>query len=188
MARKYQVRKFKGVNYSIKFPDELRLAIKRMDDPELRTKVLRSAAYAGARVLYDEMRRTVPVKTGELYGSIYHFHDEKQSNERRQVYLIGPNKVKAPHWWFAEHGHWLYNRYAAGKWLESKKNKSARVGKPEPSGWGDVHVLPGARDEPVFVPGTGFIWRTWMNKKDEALQAVARRARERFAELMKGGK
>jgi hypothetical protein len=187
MARKYQVKTHRSTNFSITFPDELKNALKKIDSPEIRTKVLRSAAYAGAKIYYDEMRRIVPVKEGELHNAIYHFHDESRSSDKRQTYVIGPNKVKAPHWYWIEFGHWLYNRYADGKWLRSKRNQNARVGKPEPGGWGDVHSLPGARDVPMFVPGKQYIWRTYDAKRAEVAKAVVRRAQQRFAELMKGG-
>lgn len=69
-------------------------------------KALRPAAYAGARILYDEMLDRVfdHIETGALFDSIYHYHDENQSSENRHVYVIGPNKSKAPHWHFLEYG------------------------------------------------------------------------------------
>lgn len=71
---------------------------------KIKEDALRSAAYAAARILYDEMRLNVPVKTGQLRDAIYHWHDFKQSTENRQVYAIGPSKKKAPHWALVEFG------------------------------------------------------------------------------------
>lgn len=71
----------------------------------IKQKALRPAAYAGARVFYDEMRRVVPVWHGDLYESIYHWHNDKISTETKQVYDIGPNKIKAPHWHWIEYGN-----------------------------------------------------------------------------------
>lgn len=73
----------------------------------LREKALRSAAYAGAKVFYEEMQHRAEgaeahspnVKSGTLRSAIYHWHDEDASRGGlKQVYAVGPNKRKAPHW------------------------------------------------------------------------------------------
>jgi HK97 gp10 family phage protein len=71
---------------------------------ELRAKAMRPAAYAAARVLYDEMALRVPTYSGRLKDSIYHWHDDKKSGNGREVYAIGPNKRLAPHWHLVEYG------------------------------------------------------------------------------------
>jgi hypothetical protein len=136
-------------------------------------KVLRSGAATTARTFYLAMRANVPVKEGDLYGAMYHWHDPKQSGQTKQVYYAGPNKRKAPHWAFIEYGHWLYNRYANGSWLQSKSNKNARG--PQ------AHDLPGRLDIPVWVPAKPYIQPAW-DRRDAAfaagMEAMKRRAQE----------
>lgn len=87
---------------------------------EIRTQALRPAAYAMANVFYSEMRLRAPIYTGPIYtnpktgiprtrpgqlrDAIYHWHDDKKSSADRQIYAIGPNKKKAPHWHLVEYG------------------------------------------------------------------------------------
>lgn len=145
--------------------------------------LLRSAAYAGAKVFYDEMRARVPVKSGELRDAIYHWHDDGQSTQTRQVYMIGPNKVKAGHWHHIEFGHYRYNKFApsSGGWLKSKYDSGARTATPGMPG--GVHIAPGALDIPEWVPPVPFVRPTWTSQKDYAVQRMILRMRERFDEL-----
>lgn len=142
----------------------------------IKEKVLRSGAAATARFFYQHMRAVVPVKEGTLYGALYHWHDPKQSNANRQVYATGPNKAKAPHWAQIEYGHWLYNRYAGGRWLESKSNKNARG----PA----AHDLPGRLEVPVWVPAKPYIQAAWDMRSGAfaaGIEAMKRRAKEEMS-------
>jgi hypothetical protein len=139
-------------------------------------KVLRSGAYAGAAVFYNEMRQRVPIgETGNLYASIYHWHDDKLSKATQQIYMIGPNKVKAPHWHNVEYGHWRYNRFANGRWQRSKSNPNAR-------GPG-AHDLPGALAQPVWTPAKPYIRPTFDARAQSSLTAIRTRMAERLREL-----
>ena len=141
---------------------------------------LRPAAHQGSVVFYDEMKIRAPVETGGLRDSIYRAHVAEKSSGSRQVYQVGPNVSKAPHWHLLEFGHWLYNAFANGRFLPSKSNKKLRVKKP-PSGHKAVHDLPGALDQPVFVPASPYIRPTFDAKAGAALA----RAKERFAEVLR---
>lgn len=152
-------------------------ALKRLEEG-IYEQVLRSGAHAGAIVFYDEMRRQVPVKEGTLQQSIYRFHDDKQSSKVKQVYLIGPNKVKAPHWYNVEFGHWRYNRFLNGRWQRSKSNRNAR-------GPG-AHDLPGALPVPVWVAAKPYIRPTFDARARSSLEAIRMRMAERLAELTSG--
>jgi len=112
-----------SLGYKSDMADKLRELEKQVGE-----KVLRSAAYAGAKVLYREMKRRVPVRTGELYESIYHYHVERLSGETRQVYDIGPNKQKAGHWHWVEYGNvrMAAQPYVRPTW-ETKKNEALRA-------------------------------------------------------------
>lgn len=128
-------------------------------------KVLRSAAYAGAKVFYDEMRLRVPVDEGQLYGAIYHYHLEKKSDATHQFYAIGPNKKKAPHWYNVEYGHWRVNKvtFKNGRWYFSRER------------------LP----VPVWIPGKPYVRPTYDAKAQAALTAMKRRFGERLSEVMR---
>lgn len=144
----------------------------------VRTRVLRGGVHAGAIVFYNEMRVRVPVREGTLFGSIYRWHDDKHSNSVRQVYVVGPNKAKAPHWYNVEYGHWLYNKNIAGRWQRSKSNANAR-------GPG-AHDLPGALPTPVWVPAKPYIRPTFDAKAQAAIDAMRSRMGELLRELMSG--
>ncbi len=64
----------------------------------------RPAAFAGATVLYDEMRLRVPVKSGGLRDAIFRYRLKENSNKNESVFFIGVNHIKAPHWHFFELG------------------------------------------------------------------------------------
>lgn len=143
----------------------------------VKTKVLRSGAFAGANVFYLEMRMRVPVREGGLYGSIYQWHDDKSTPDL-QRYFVGPNKRKAPHWYFTEYGHWLYNRQINGRWQRSKESKNAR-------GPG-AHTLPGALPKPVWVPPQPYVRPTWESKRKIAISTMKQRMAERYREVIAG--
>jgi hypothetical protein len=80
-------------------------------------EALHPAARAGAELLYTEMRRKAPVGTkpsrihgktyppGTLRDAIYHAFSDENSTDTRRTFHIGPNKRKAGHWHWIEHGH-----------------------------------------------------------------------------------
>lgn len=143
----------------------------------IQQKVLRSTAYAGSFTFYKTMLRKVPIDDGDLFRSIYQYHDDKQSSASRQVYAIGPNKQKAPHWYNVEYGHWRYNKFINGIPQRSKSNPRAR-------GPG-AHDLPGALKVPVWVPAVPYIRETWIAAYAAANTAMVQRFQERVKDVMK---
>ncbi len=142
---------------------------------DVQTKALRSACYAGAKLLADEMTARVPTKTGKLKNAIYTWHDDKQSTAGKQVYAIGVNKREASHWFNVEYGHWRYNQHAPTVgWLKSKSKPNAR-------GPG-AHDLPGALPAPVWVPAKPYI-RPTADRLPDAIRAMQQRLAERIREL-----
>jgi hypothetical protein len=137
-------------------------------------KIARPSARAGVLVFYAEMRMKVPVETGELYGSIYHYFDKNKSTDTKQVYVTGPNKRKAGHWAWIEYGHWLYNQQIDGVWQRSKSNKSAR-------GPG-AHDLPGKLTPPKWIPAKPYI-RPAFDHVQRAISAAQDKAREMFSKV-----
>lgn len=136
-------------------------------EASIRQKALQSVAAAGALVFYDEMRRRVPIKDGELYASIYRWHDDKRSTQDQQIYWIGPNKVKAPHWHLIEFGHW-------------KVNKTIRVG----SRW----IATTERlAQPTWVAAKPYARPTFDAARDTAYSAMKVRLAERIKEFQQDG-
>ena len=105
-------------SFDIKFSNTIAAGL-RSFAADVRQQALRPAAYAAAKVLYDEMLVRVPVyegpvpvskngiakiKPGQLRDSIYHYFVEDRSDPGRVIYAIGPNKRKAPHWHLLEYG------------------------------------------------------------------------------------
>ncbi len=131
----------------------------------IREKVLRPMAYAGIKVFYDEIRQRVPVAGGTLFGSIYHYHVERESGPDKQVYATGPNKKKAPHWYNVEYGHWLVNKVIKvnGKFVATKDR------------------LP----TPVWVPGVPYVRPAYDAKRATAFAAMRKRGTEKLAEVMR---
>lgn len=163
----------------------LSAAIAALKAPELIDKVLRSAAYAGAKVFYDELQQKVPVKKGVLKSSLYKWHDDKRSQSGKvQIYLVGPNKSKAGHWANVEFGHWRYNKAIKGKkgWMKSKKLDPAKTKSVK----GTKHGGPGALDAPVWVPAHPYIRPTWEARKKAAVLAMQTRAMQRLREVLAG--
>lgn len=71
---------------------------------DVREKVLFSGVAAMAKVLYDEARENVPVKSGLLKESIYRAHSPEKSTDDSKLYRISWNKTKAPHGHLIEFG------------------------------------------------------------------------------------
>lgn len=131
-------------------------------------QAVRSAVYAGARVLYEELLRQAPVgPTGNLKAAVYHWHDDKKSTGGRQVYAIGVNKGKAPHWHLVEYGHWRVNvivRGPGGRLLATKERLPA----------------------PVWTPAHPFL-RPTADRMQDALRAAQQQLAQRLRELRAGG-
>jgi len=130
------------------------------------TKALRSGVYAGAKMIYTDMLMRVPIDDGVLVDAIYHWHDDKVSTPTRQVYRIGPNKAKAPHWHLVEYGHWRRNVVYRkdGKLIGTRKRL----------------------DVPKWVPAYPYIRPTYDATISNALSASMARLKVRIGELMRG--
>lgn len=154
-------------------------ALARLASPEGQDAVLRSAAYAGAKVLYDELHLKVPVKKGVLKKSLYHWWDKKRSRTGLHIYMVGPNKQEARHWSNVEYGHWRYNKALPGGkgWMKSKVKKGKGP---------QTHGGPGALPSPIWVPASPYLRPAWEARKADVLKAMQRRAGERLREVMAG--
>lgn len=133
----------------------------------VRDQALRPAARAGALVLYTEMRARVSVGEGKLKASIYHWHDDARSVDGRQIYLVGPNKKKAPHWFNVEYGHVRVNVVFKGE-------------------DGKLHPTAVRLRVPQWVPASPYIRPTWDAGKALAVRAMRRRLVERLREINAG--
>ena len=158
----------------------------------LREKALRSAAYAGAKVFYEEMQRRAEgaeqqspnVKSGTLRGAIYHWHDEQESRAgTRQVYAVGPNKAKAPHWFNVEYGHFRYNHLIPIDDGRVVKNGTKVVVGHD----GQRYIATRARlSNPEQVPAYPYIRPTFDAMAKVAVDRMRERLGERIKELQSG--
>ncbi|WP_416046680.1 HK97 gp10 family phage protein [Cupriavidus basilensis] len=133
----------------------------------VRDHVVRSVAYAGAKVLYDEVRRQAPVytgkerkgiKPGQLRDAIYHVFSESLSTDMRAMYEISWNASKAPHGHLIEYGHWIV-RGKVGK---------GNAGPPRRVGW---------------APAIPFVRRSF-DRAQAAVSAMEARAVEKMQEVL----
>ncbi|GAA0493716.1 HK97 gp10 family phage protein [Pigmentiphaga daeguensis] len=132
----------------------------------VRDQVMRPTVYAATRVVYLELRARAPVADGTLYGAVYHWHSERESQNGQQVYYVGVNKAKAPHWHLLEYGHWRVNKVIQidGRWVSTAER------------------LP----TPVWVPAQPYIRPAYDASIDAAMKAALVRASERIQELLNG--
>lgn len=151
---------------SIKF-DSARAQAFLDDFEEAAKKAVRPAAYAGAKVLYDEVKLNVSKMgrvTGNLYSSIYHAFSKDNSGDGVATYHISWNHRKAPHGHLLEYGHiQKFVRYVGsdGKWYTDKS-------KPLP--------------QPKHVGARPFLRPAFDAKGKDALEGCARRYIEALEE------
>lgn len=108
MARSTKVNLFKRETVSSNFSADIKSQLAQFVD-KVNTDVLPVAMYAGTKILYDEMKINAPKGTtrskGTLSNAIYHFRVEKGTPKDMQIWHIGVNKKKAPHWHWLEYGN-----------------------------------------------------------------------------------
>jgi HK97 gp10 family phage protein len=90
-----------GIN--TKLTGDLDGALSKFEE-HIQEKVLYSGVAAMARVIYDEAKANVPVKTGLLQNSIYRVFSKDKSTSLVKTYHISWNKRKAPHGHLIEFG------------------------------------------------------------------------------------
>lgn len=141
-------------------------------------QAIRPAAFAGANVLYKEMKgnaERIKKKTGNLSESIYIAYSPEESGEGRATYRVSWNAKKAPHGGLVEYGH--LQRYVTYQRSDGKfvtKAKPGMKGKKKPSG----RASQAAKDayyvllaNPVQVAALPFA-RPVADKLDQASRAV----------------
>ena len=134
---------------------------------DVQSKVIRSAAYAGARLIYEELQTRVPHgTTGNLAGAVYHKYLDGKSKNGVHAYAIGVNTRKAPHWFLVEYGHFTYfQSYLSskdGKWHTDKTRKL---------------------DTPKWVPPNPYLRPTFEATASQAIRAVQQRMVDRLREV-----
>jgi len=163
----------------------LSAALERLNSPEMLAHVLRSAAHAGAVVMYNELHAKVPVEKGVLKESLFRWFDTKRSTPTVQRYLVGPNKQEAGHWANVEFGHFRYNKsLGKGKWAKSKLAKG-QTGKTKNTK-GQWHGGRGALDAAKWVPPHPYLRPAWEAKKGTVAKVMRSRAGVRLRELLAG--
>lgn len=152
---------------TMKIHGDMKGALRKLGGEDM-TRALRSGVYAAAKVLYTDMLLRVPIHEGGLVDAIYHWHDDKLSTATRQVYRIGPNKAKAPHWHLVEYGHWrrnvVYRDKRTGRMIATRKRLEV----------------------PVWVPAYPYIRPTYDGMIGNAMSAAKIRLKQRVGEFMRG--
>lgn len=148
---------------------------------------LRPVAAAGAKVLYDRVKLNVAGLgrvTGNLDKSIYRVLSEANSNDRKVVYHISWNHIKAPHGHLVEYGYLRrYEYYQNEQGQVRVKVRPEMRGKKKPGRKASAAqkaayyvTLP----TPVTVPGKAFV-RSAVSSFDDAYRAAeAEMARRLF--------
>lgn len=164
--------------FEIKFEGDLGADLTRFGE-NIERHVIRSAAFAGAKVLSAESKALAPVydgpprklksgnmlQPGLLRDSIYHAFSEPDSGNGKATYSISWNYKKAKHGHLIENGHWRVNVLRQGKdgrWFATSE------------------LLP----TPVWVPAQSFIRRAGDNAADKAVSAMRDRMRTRLQEVL----
>jgi HK97 gp10 family phage protein len=108
MTRSTKINLFKRDSVSSNFAADIKAQLAQFVD-KVNADVLPVAMYAGTKILYDEMKinapKGTPRSTGRLADAIYHFRVEKGTPKDQQIWHIGVNKRKAPHWHWLEYGN-----------------------------------------------------------------------------------
>lgn len=142
--------------------------IEKLDQLDVDARgLIRPAAQAGAQVYYDEVHVRVPVATktvtlksgrviepGALKASIYQAFSADNSGPARATYHISWNATKAPHGHLVEYGHW-----------------TKTVGKHGPL-------------KPHWVPGVGFIRKTFETASRRAEEAASAKLDEGMSQIL----
>lgn len=169
-----------GDSIQMKFNDDKLVASLTKYTAQVR-ECIRPAAYAGASLLYDEMRRRVPVSKkgsvirgkryppGLLRSSIYRKFVDRVVNADSATYHIGPNKKKAGHWAWIEFGHWTTTERNNRK----KTAKRSSFAGPIRRKW---------------VPAQPYIRPTWDGSSQSAVDQMRATLKKRLAEKRGGTK
>ncbi len=143
-------------------------------------------------MFYDRIKQNVPVKTGKMRDNVYHKFVKEAETKNYKMYRIGVNQTSkgAPHLWWMEFGHIFY--YA----VRLKENgeyvtlvRPEMQGRPKPGRKAsraakDAYYVP-RKDGPYHWQGYGFIRKSYTEGQPHVMNAVVKRATERFDELMK---
>lgn len=142
--------------------------IKRLNELTQETSpnpsILGKAVAAGAKIVYDELHRQVPVRSGLLKGAVYRYFDPAISPSSRNItYRVGVNVTKAPHWWLAGHGHNVYQGQRiypiGGGEFRTKGGKKPKGGTVSRHIAGKPYLLPAW--EATRKEALDKIWETW---------------------------
>ena len=180
-----------SINLTVTLEDTISKKLDKLG-AQLHEHVLRSSARAGALVFYDAIHRNVPFKTGKMKENIYHKFVKERETRDFKMYRIGVNQTRdgAPHLWWMEYGH--MHRYAfkiskkTGEYVtlvRPEKMGTTRPGRHASQAEKDAYYIP--LNNPFMFEGYGFIRKSYMEGKPQVLNAVVKRAEERFNELMR---
>lgn len=178
------------INLTVTLEDKFSKELNKLGS-DIHQHVLRSSARAGALVFYDRIKHNVPVNTGKMKENVYHKFIEQTETKDYKEYRVGVNQTKhgAPHLWWMEFGHIFY--YAVrlkedGEFVtlvRPEKRGQPAPGRHASRAEKDAYFIK-RKNGPSYWAGFGFIRKSYMEGKPIVLNAVVKRAKERFNELM----
>ncbi len=158
----------KNVSFSVEFDgaDLVGRLYRLTGETSSKPSILGKAVAAGAKVVYDEIHKNVPFRTGLLKKSVYRFFDPALSPSAHKIaYRVGVNVTKAPHWWIVEHGHNLY--------------KGQRI---VPVGGGEYRTLGGKKRKRKqsanagqiirHIGGKSYLEKSWNASRGKAMETI----------------
>ena len=180
-----------SINLTVTLEDTISKKLDKLG-AQLHEHVLRSSARAGALVFYNAIHKNVPFKTGKMKQNIYHKFVKERETKDFKMYRIGVNQTRdgAPHLWWMEYGHIFY--YAVrlkenGEFVtlvRPEKMGTTKPGRHASRSEKDAYYVK-RKNGPYHWQGYGFIRKSYMEGKPQVLNAVVKRAEERFNELMR---
>lgn len=169
---------------NITFTNDFQAGLKRLSDA-IGESALRSAGYAGAEVLKDEMIARVPIKTGVIEKNIIVKRaTEKSDGNKKQVYVVtvrtGQQNTEgdAFYWRWVEDGH---------KFVRKRKGRGKGVRVNPKTGKESFNAARAASELEYGTAKKGarpFMRPAWEAQKAAALEAVRVKLAEKISESL----
>lgn len=131
-----------------------------------RVSLARSMAVAGGKVIRDEAKQRVPLRTDVLYGAIYLAYKTKSQGTNQARYSVTWNGRKAPHGHLVEFGYMQIYKVRVDSLGRFWTDKTQRLPVPK------------------YIPGQSFLRSAYEATTASAQAAMMRRGRERWQELI----
>lgn len=165
MARKPAIKLYASDSLGMQFDSSEILANLLKFSKDVQEKAMRPAMYAATTVLYSEIVLRAPEDKGDLKDAAYRWRDKTLSENGIESWVVGINKVKAPHYHLVEHGHWQTHKVLMG---------------PDGKFYTTKELLP----SPKWIPPQAFFRPAYDAKINTALQVALERLKFGVSKLV----